>query len=356
MTAPALRLQALTKRHGAVEALAPLDLAVGEGEFVVLVGPSGCGKTTLLRLVAGLDPPTGGRVFINGQDVTDREPAERNVAMVFQNFALYPHMTVRDNLTFGLRIRGTPRTEIAQQLDRVTAILELDGLLDRRPGELSGGQRQRVALGRAIVRSPRLFLFDEPLSNLDAQLRGHTRLEIAAVHQRLHATTIFVTHDQTEAMTLGDRIAILHRGRLQQYDTPLAVYRSPANLFVARFIGTPPINEVEGTVTEGEFRTPGSHSCRFPCPGAVGDVTVAVRAESVRLLGPDDPTAIFTSTVHRLEPLGNETHVHVDGPGRTPWVVRASPDAAPAPGTVVGVTVDMNAVHVFDQGGRRCPG
>jgi ABC-type sugar transport system ATPase subunit len=253
-----VRLRGLGKRFGDTVALHPLDLVVGDGEFVVLVGPSGCGKTTVLRLVAGLDEPTAGEILIGGRDVTGVEPAERDIAMVFQNYALYPHKTVRENLAFGLRMRRRPAVEIDRAVARAAEVLGLQALLDRRPAQLSGGQKQRVAVGRALVREPSVFLFDEPLSNLDAQLRADLRRELADLHARLRTTMIYVTHDQVEAMTLGARIAVLEGGRLQQYAAALDIYQRPANLFVARFVGTPAINTVAGLPGPGRVISQGA--------------------------------------------------------------------------------------------------
>ena len=237
-------LRGVEKRYGDVVAVQPMDLEVRPGELMVLVGPSGCGKSTLLRLIAGLEAPASGEVWIGGRRVDEVEPGARDVAMVFQSYALYPHMTVARNLGFGLRVRGTPRAELDRRVAETAAALGLGDLLERKPGQLSGGQRQRVALGRAMVRDPGVFLFDEPLSNLDAELRLRTRDEIAALHRRLGTTMIFVTHDQVEALSLGQRVAVMDRGRLQQVGTPDEVYRRPGNLFVAGFVGSPPINRI----------------------------------------------------------------------------------------------------------------
>jgi ABC-type sugar transport system ATPase subunit len=239
-------IHGLGREYGAVRVLEDVSLEIADGELLVLVGPSGCGKSTLLRCIAGLDEPTRGRIEIDGVEVTKKEPRERDLAMVFQSYALYPHLTVRENLAFGLKMRKTPRAEIESRVAEAAAMLELEPLLDRRPGQLSGGQRQRVAIGRAVVRRPRAFLFDEPLSNLDASLRGQMRVELMRLHQRLSATMIYVTHDQVEAMTLADRIAVLDRGRLQQVGPPDELYQNPANLFVAQFIGMPEMNIISG--------------------------------------------------------------------------------------------------------------
>jgi multiple sugar transport system ATP-binding protein len=351
----AVRLVGLTKRFGAVTAVAPLDLTVEPGELMVLVGPSGCGKTTVLRMIAGLEDPTAGEVWIGEHEVSGVEPADRDIAMVFQHYALYPHMTVAENLAFGLRMRRTPPDEIGRRLERAAQVLELEGLLHRKPGQLSGGQRQRVALGRAIVREPRVFLFDEPLSNLDAQLRAGMRQELAALHRRLAATMVFVTHDQVEAMTLGGRIAVLDRGALQQCATPLEVYQRPANLFVARFVGTPEINTAggraggpAGRVENGAFRC---EPLRIGLDRDVrgGDAVLAVRPEDIVLVGPEDPALDVLVHVDRLEPLGNEVLVHVTGDPALRWVARARADWPGRIGERVGLRLDRARIHLFDQ-------
>lgn len=289
-----------------VPVLSGISLAVGDGEFLVLVGPSGCGKSTLLRILSGLTEPTSGRVFIGGRDVTDVPPGDRNIAMVFQNYALYPHMTVYDNLAFGLRMRKAPRPLIQTTVRKTADILGIGALLMRKPRELSGGQKQRVALGRAMVREPQVFLFDEPLSNLDAGLRVSMRNELASLHRRLSTTMIFVTHDQSEAMTLGDRIAVMDHGRIQQAAPPLEIYRNPCNTFVAGFIGSPRINLLKGTVLDGVCRISGGS---VPAPGIPdGECVVGVRPEHVL----PDPAGSFRGGVRFLETLGNEVIIHLD--------------------------------------------
>ena len=244
-----VQLTGISKSFGAIPVIHSVDLEVADGEFVVFVGPSGCGKSTLLRTISGLEEPSAGHVFIGGEDVTDYDPSERGVAMVFQSYALYPHMTVEQNLGFGLRMGGMPRDQVAARVGEAARVLELEPLLDRKPRQLSGGQRQRVAIGRAIVRQPKAFLFDEPLSNLDAELRVQMRIEIAKLHQELGATMIYVTHDQVEAMTLADKIVVLRDGRIEQQGTPISLYDDPDNIFVAGFIGSPRMNLLAATVT-----------------------------------------------------------------------------------------------------------
>src|SRR5437867_7235335 len=262
-----------------VMAVDDLTLTVGDGEFIILVGPSGCGKTTALRMLAGLEKLTSGRIAIDGRVINDVSPRDRDIAMVFQNYALYPHMTVFRNLAFGLRQRKVPSREIDRRVHEVSEILGLDELLKRRPAQLSGGQRQRVAMGRALVREPKAFLLDEPLSNLDAKLRVQMRAELKRLHQRLGVTTIYVTHDQVEAMTLGDRIAVMNAGRVQQIGRPQEVYRHPANLFVAGFIGSPPMNLLRGSVREGRVQAGDLQFARGGVPD--GDVVVGVRPEAL---------------------------------------------------------------------------
>ncbi|MBV8256585.1 MAG: sn-glycerol-3-phosphate ABC transporter ATP-binding protein UgpC, partial [Actinobacteria bacterium] len=248
---------------GGVLAVDHVSLEIAGGEFLVLVGPSGCGKSTLLRMIAGLEEVTDGSISIDGEEVTDLPPRARDIAMVFQTYALYPHMTVRENLGYGLKVRKTPKREVAERVEKVAEMLGLEKLLDRKPAALSGGQRQRVAMGRAIVRHPKAFLMDEPLSNLDAKLRVSMRAQLAALHGRLGTTTIYVTHDQIEAMTLGQRVAVMREGRIQQVDTPQALYSRPANLFVAAFIGSPAMNLVEAEIADGELQFAGF---RIPLP------------------------------------------------------------------------------------------
>ncbi len=331
-----IRLDGVTKVFGAdVTAVDDVSLDIAEGEFMVLVGPSGCGKSTLLRLIAGLEAVSAGRVFIGSADVTDVRPQDRDLAMVFQNYALYPHMTVAGNLAFGLRLRRLPKAERARRVLEVARKLSLEELLDRKPSELSGGQRQRVAMGRAMVREPRAFLMDEPLSNLDAKLRVTMRAELARLHERLGVTTVYVTHDQIEAMTLGQRVVVLRDGVLQQVDTPQRLFREPANLFVASFIGSPSMNLVEAELVDGRLRF-GDHALPLA-------ETARLRQRRVILgIRPSDfgDAAAMDPTLPRLrvraevvEDLGAETHVifAVDAPRVLSDAVRGA-EAVPEPG------------------------
>ena len=286
-----LNIENVKKAFGPVEVLKGIDLEVTDGEFVVFVGPSGCGKSTLLRVIAGLEDSTSGRVVIDGQDVSTTPPAKRGIAMVFQTYALYPHLSVKNNMGLGLKQIGTPAAEIDKRIKAASAMLSLEPYLDRRPAELSGGQRQRVAIGRAVVREPKLFLFDEPLSNLDAALRVNTRLEIAQLHRRLKATMIYVTHDQVEAMTLADKIVVLNGGRIEQIGKPMELYNSPANAFVAGFIGSPKMNVIDGARL-GESAA-----------------TVGVRPEHISV---DPAKGDWKGTVVHAEHLGADTNLYLD--------------------------------------------
>ena len=313
-----LELQGIAKRFGEVEVVAEMTLAAEPGEFIVLVGASGCGKSTTLRMIAGLEAPSQGRIVIDGRDVTQSTPADRDIAMVFQNYALYPHMDVAQNMSFALELAGTPRAQIAQRVQAAAKVLNITHLLARKPKELSGGQRQRVAMGRAIVREPKVFLFDEPLSNLDAKLRGHMRIEIALLHRRLGKTTVYVTHDQIEAMTLADRIVVMDQGRIQQMGTPDEVFNRPLNQFVAGFIGNPGMNFLEATVqADGDRLQFAGQAFRCDVPAAMQaaarplrgrPVVVGVRPQSLQL-GPADDAAALTLPlrVDVCEYLGTET-------------------------------------------------
>jgi ABC-type sugar transport system ATPase subunit len=325
----------MAKRYGEVEALAPLDLEVSEGELLAVVGPSGCGKTTLLRLIAGLEEPSAGRVLLGEHDVTGWRPGLRNVAMVFQSHALFPHLTVEENIGFGLAVRDVPAREIGARVRSAAELVGCTEHLSRRPHELSGGERQRVALARALVREPALLLLDEPLSNLDTSLRVSLRAELKEIHRRVGGTTVHVTHDQVEALVLGDRIAVLDRGVLQQVGTPDEVWRRPANRFVATFVGSPTMNILPA-------RGP-----LVPRALADGAVEVGVRPEHVRL-GPGGEAG----TVVMVEPVGSEAYVHL-AVGDLSLVARVPAESRPEPGAVVGVTVDPDHLHLFGATGDR---
>jgi multiple sugar transport system ATP-binding protein len=329
---PPIRIEGLTKAYkDGPLAVDHVDLEIGDGEFMVLVGPSGCGKSTMLQMLAGIVEVTDGRIFIGDQDVTRLDPRKRDIAMVFQSYALYPHLSVRGNLGFGLKLRKTGKAAIAERVEEVARILGLHELLDRKPGELSGGQRQRVAMGRAIVREPRAFLMDEPLSNLDAKLRVSMRAQLGRLHERLGITTVYVTHDQVEAMTLGDRVAVLRKGVLQQCDTPQALFARPANLFVAAFIGSPAMNLVEAEVAEGEARF---GSCRLATGLSLsGPVILGLRPHDLTLAsaGADPSWPRVQGHVELVEELGTETQlvIAIDAPRLRMEAVRDALDAAP---------------------------
>ena len=333
----AIRLEGIEKVYpGGHTAVRPLDLEIADGEFLVLVGPSGCGKSTFLRLVAGLESPTAGRLLIDGGDVTALPPQARDLAMVFQSYALYPHMTVRENLAYGLKVRGMPRDARAERVATVAQALDLDQLLDRRPAQLSGGQRQRVALGRAMVRQPKAFLFDEPLSNLDPALRAQARAEIARLHQALTTTVVYVTHDQEEAMTLGGRVAVMRHGAIEQIAPPLEVYARPANTFVARFIGMPPMNLVPARVL-GIDAPDGALAGVRPHDMSLGTPTLSGSANAQAI-------------VELVEPRGHDAVVHLrlDAPDM-PVVLAVVDDEPPAAGSRVQIAPAGGRVHLFDK-------
>jgi multiple sugar transport system ATP-binding protein len=349
-----------TRRYPKAERLAvdALDLQIHDGEFLVLVGPSGCGKSTSLRMLAGLETVDDGAVYIGDRDVTNVLPKERDVAMVFQNYALYPHMTVADNMSFALKMARVPRKETRERVLEAARILDLTEYLDRKPRALSGGQRQRVAMGRAIVRNPQVFLMDEPLSNLDAQLRVQTRRQIAALQRRLAVTTIYVTHDQVEAMTMGDRVAVMFDGRLQQVDTPNRLYARPLNRTVARFIGSPAMNLYEVTVVEGTadlsgYRIPLARET-LAATKADGGATVVLgfRPEAVDTVGDGDGDGLPVLT-EGVEELGSDAYLFASLPGRDELsdlgdlVVRIDPRAVPAKGQTVTIRIRPEEVHVF---------
>jgi len=326
-------------------ALSDFSLDISDGEFVVLVGPSGCGKSTTLRILAGLEEPTSGRVYIDGTDITDTEPSRRDIAMVFQNYALYPHMTVFDNMAFSLKMKKASKEKIADSVHQAAEILGISDYLNRKPRELSGGQRQRVAVGRAIVRQPKVFLFDEPLSNLDAKLRVQMRNELARLHSKLSATMIYVTHDQAEAMTLGDRIVVLKDGFIQQVAPPLEVYDKPVNRFVAGFIGSPAMNFFTASVSNGVLSSLGSQLGSVDLKD--GTYTIGVRPEDVKPSG----SSTLAAQVEVVETLGNEKVVIGTVHGEQ-FTARVSPDIEVAPGGRFVFQLGMDKVHFFETHGQ----
>ncbi len=327
-----LTIDKVKKSFGRVDVLKGIDLAVNDGEFVVFVGPSGCGKSTLLRIIAGLEDSTSGRVLIDGADVTVTPPANRGIAMVFQTYALYPHLTVRSNMSLGLKQIGTPAAEIDRRVTAASTMLSLEPYLERRPAELSGGQRQRVAIGRAVVREPKLFLFDEPLSNLDAALRVNTRLEIAQLHRRLKATMIYVTHDQVEAMTLADKIVVLNAGRIEQVGAPMDLYNKPANEFVAGFIGSPRMNFIDAAkLGEGQAKT------------------IGVRPEHLTV---DTSSGAWKGTVVHAEHLGADTNLYVETEKAGLLTVRIFGVYGAEAGSTLYVTPDPQRTYRFDADGK----
>jgi ABC-type sugar transport system ATPase subunit len=353
-TLATLSLRSLSKWFGAVEAIAGIDLDVADHEFVVLVGPSGCGKSTILRMVAGLEVPSSGEVAIDGIVVNEREPKDRDVAMVFQDYALYPHMTVAQNLGFALKYRRVARAEISRRISAVARLLEIEPLLARTPRQLSGGQRQRVAMGRAIVRDPKLFLFDEPLSNLDAKLRVQMRTELKQLRLRVPTTTVYVTHDQVEAMTLADRIVVLNQGRVEQVGTPEEVYETPASTFVAGFMGAPAMNLLPGRV-EGSRLVLESGASLDCAIGGEREVWCGVRPEDLRWVLPGTAAngACLAGSALSVEPLGPDTLVAVDVGGAA-ITCRLPPRCVRAAGEPVALSVDASCIHLFDRAtGRR---
>ncbi len=329
-----IHLSEVTKSFGDVNVIPPLDLEIDNGEFVVFVGPSGCGKSTLLRLIAGLEDVTSGKIEIDGQDATKLPPAKRQLAMVFQSYALYPHMSVRKNIAFPMKMAAIPKDEQDRRIDNAARVLNLTDYLDRRPGQLSGGQRQRVAIGRAIVREPAAFLFDEPLSNLDAALRVGMRLEISELHKRLATTMVYVTHDQVEAMTMADKIVVLHAGVIEQVGSPLELYQTPRNLFVAGFIGSPKMNFIEGA----EAQKHGAH-------------TIGIRPEHIEVSNSEGP---WKGVVGVAEHLGSDTFFHIHDTGLTdPMTVRASGEVSFNHGDTIYLTPREDRIHKFDAQGLR---
>lgn len=345
-----LTIKGITKQFGKVMALSDVELHVKDGEFCVLLGPSGCGKSTLLNIIAGLIPQDRGEVFLDGEPVDRLSPRDRDVAMVFQSYALYPHMTVAQNLSFGLRMRRASKERIRREVDSTARLLGIEDLLERKPRELSGGQRQRVAMGRALVRRPRMFLLDEPLSNLDARLRAKVRLELKQLHQQIKGTIVYVTHDQVEAMTLGDKVVVMRDGRVNQIDRPENIYSRPADTFVATFIGAPEMNLYEGRVTRKQGR------CFFESPGLTldlgqpgpnlgeGQVKVGVRPEDIRIAmaGAATPTA----RVEMISDVGAEKYVHARI-GQQAITLTAPKDVACRPGERIPLNIDPGRLHIF---------
>jgi multiple sugar transport system ATP-binding protein len=343
--------QNIEKTFGSTKVIHGIGFDIKDGEFMVLVGPSGCGKSTLLRMLAGLEEISAGTIAIDGKVVNDMESKDRDIAMVFQSYALYPHMTVADNMAFSLKLRKADAKTIEERVAKAAKILNLDPYLKRYPRELSGGQRQRVAMGRAIVRDPKVFLFDEPLSNLDAKLRVAMRGEIKALHQRLKTTTVYVTHDQVEAMTMADRIVVMHDGRIEQIGTPLDLYDHPGNLFVAQFIGSPAMNIVEGTLrrVDGSGYVEAQGGVRWPLAGASGGdgqaVSYGVRPEHLRVT---DASAGVPAEIIVVEPTGAETELLVQaGASQVILVTHGRPQVNP--GDRIGLAVEQGSVHLFDQ-------
>ncbi|NGO51507.1 ABC transporter ATP-binding protein [Allomesorhizobium camelthorni] len=327
-----ITLKNVSKSFGATVIIPEIDLTIEDGEFVVFVGPSGCGKSTLLRLIAGLEDTSAGAIVIDGRDVTGEAPAKRKLAMVFQSYALYPHMTVAKNIAFPLKMAGEDKAAIDRKVADAARILNLTNYLDRRPGQLSGGQRQRVAIGRAIVRQPSAFLFDEPLSNLDAALRGTMRLEISELHHQLKTTMIYVTHDQVEAMTMADKIVVLNAGNIEQVGSPMELYKTPKNLFVAGFIGSPKMNLINGAVAAKH-----------------GAATVGIRPEHMQI---STSAGEWKATVGVAEHLGSDTFLHVNADGVGPLTVRADGEISVRHGDTVFLTPDPTKLHRFSEDGR----
>ena len=343
----AITLKAVEKWYGEVQVIKGVDLEINDGEFVIFVGPSGCGKSTLLRMIAGLEETSRGQVVIDGRDATAEPPSKRGLAMVFQSYALYPHMSVAENMGFSLKTAGAPKAEIDEKVSEAARALRLEAYLDRRPKDLSGGQRQRVAIGRSIVRDPTAFLFDEPLSNLDAALRVEMRYEIAKLHDQLTSTMVYVTHDQVEAMTLADRIVVLSAGRIEQVGSPRELYEKPGNLFVAQFIGSPKMNVLPCTVSGGAFSLEEGRS--GPAPGADGAVHLGIRPEAIALGQPG--TGNLDGVVDLVEYLGADNYLVVDCGAAGKLTVRAGGEEVIHVGDQVGLSFAEDKTHFFDPDG-----
>jgi len=357
-----VKIKNLVKQFGNTEVLHSIDLEIADSEFVVLVGPSGCGKSTTLRMIAGLEEVTSGNIYINDKIVNDIAPKDRDVAMVFQNYALYPHMNVYNNMAFGLKLRKIPKETINKQVQEAAKILKMEDLLERKPSQLSGGQRQRVAMGRAIVRDPQIFLFDEPLSNLDAKLRNQMRVEIKQLHQKLNCTMIYVTHDQVEAMTLGDRIVVMRDGYIDQIGNPLDLFQNPINRFVAGFIGTPAMNLVDAAITStgGKTELVTEHGFRMAVPDKTGakikadqKVIMGIRPQDLTTYGSEGSKEklpeewVKTGTVDVVEPLGNETHLHIDVEGIKLIAISEGRNLIKS-GEKMKFSFNLNHLHIFD--------
>jgi multiple sugar transport system ATP-binding protein len=341
----AISLQNIVKTYGAFVGVEDMTLDVADEEFLVLLGPSGCGKTTTMRMIAGLEVPSAGQIVIGGEVVTDIDARDRDVAMVFQGYALYPNMTIYENIRFPLRMRGIPASEHEARVREAADMVEMGAYLDRKPGALSGGQRQRAALARAVVRQPQVFLMDEPLSNLDAKLRQSMRVQIKHMQRQLKVTTVYVTHDQIEAMTLADRIVIMNRGRVQQVGTPDQIYSDPANTFVAGFIGSPPMNLIDGVAKAGHFTAPGISA---PCPTPLrGPVTLGIRPEDCRIGGTD-----LQGAVYGVEPTGDITYLTVRVNGKD-IEVKAARDFRAAIDAPITIGFDPAHLYFFDESGQR---
>ena len=341
-----VKLSNITKKYGDVQVIHGINLDIKDGEFCVFVGPSGCGKSTLLRMVAGLEETTAGAITIGDRDVTGEDPARRGVAMVFQTYALYPHMTVQENMGFGLRMNGYPKAIIKEKVTEASRILKLDDYLKRKPAALSGGQRQRVSIGRAIVRGPEVFLFDEPLSNLDAELRVEMRVEIARLHKEIGATMIYVTHDQVEAMTLADKIVVLKEGLIQQVGKPLELYEDPQNIFVAGFIGSPTINFLKASIVDSKLSMPNLNSSKLKVSKAITssmtELMVGLRPQHLKLTKSGDLEVEFT------EALGDISYVYLKTPDGERVVVESREDKLPITGSKVGIEANTSSALFFD--------